>query len=140
MFAQPTSSGVRAVVQVSTVTARTSEGKVATFSDTAGRVFAVAYDEAGRVSTVLATRGRHFSDVLSIGYSTNGAVIGVMLGNGERLFFDYPRDGMQVIRTGKGGEIRRDAGRVIGSTADPDSDRLRSTVERLDALFFALGR
>jgi hypothetical protein len=114
------------VAEVSSVTARTPEGRVSRFTDSGGREFAVSHDDQGRVVSVMAVAKRHISDITSVGYGPDGNVIGAQLGNGETLFFHYASDGAVVIRSS------------VGETQTQKGERLQEKATRLKALLAVL--
>ncbi len=123
------------IAQVSTIKARAEsgnlQGKVRRFVDAGQREFEVKYTTQGRVESIQATKQRHVSDILSIGYDESGRIITVVLADGNILYYSYAADGSRQIR---------DRSSVQTGRSDKQPYLLADTVTRMDALMNALAQ
>lgn len=130
------------VAKVATVTTRDGSGRAQRFADTGNREFAVKYNAEQRVESVEATRGPHVLDIVSVGYTQEGKLVGVKFRTGYTLFFDVQSNGTQIVRDSRGGALMR-AGRTsqpVEGAAAEQSAKLAAAVTELESLMSALGQ
>jgi hypothetical protein len=128
------------IADLQTVKARTPDGKLERFADSANREFTVQYDSEGKVESVGAVRGRHASDVRRITYSPSGQILEVSFGSGYVLYYTYAVDGTQLIRDRFGGVFTRRSDEGSEATSELHSDpagKLQMAISGLDALLIA---
>ena len=130
------------VAKVAAVTTRDGSGRAQRFTDTGNREFAVKYDAQQRVQSVEATRGPHINDIVSVGYASDGKLVGVRFRTGYSMFFDTRPDGTQVIRDSQGGALIR-TGRTTQPVEDADAEssaKLAAAVTDIESLMSALSQ
>ena len=130
------------VAKVAAITTRDGSGRAQRFTDIGNREFAVKYNAQQRVQSVEATRGPHINDIVSVGYASDGKLVGVRFRTGYSMFFDTQPNGTQVIRDSQGGALIRtgDATQSLDNAAAEQSAKLAANVAQLESLMSALGQ